>query len=218
MDKFGVIFDMDGVLVNSTKYIWESFNHALKPYGVHFSNKDIKKYLGLSLRDDLELWKKEYGIELEFDKFSEDTLKIQLNLLKNAKVDLNLLKLLQELKSKDIPMGVGTSSLRWRAERILKILNIYNYFLTMVTAEDVTNHKPNPDLFLEVAKRMKIAPENCVVIEDASSGIEAAKRGKMKAIGLITEYNNKKELKDSDLIIKDFSELSYKKIKNLFEK
>ena len=69
---------------------------------------------------------------------------------------------------------------------------------------------------MKVAEELKVPPGNCVVIEDASSGIEAAKRANMKAIGLITKYHDKNDLKKANLIIEEFSEISYNKIKILF--
>lgn len=216
MVEFGVIFDMDGVLIDSTKYIWESFNKMLKPYGIHFSDNDIKKYLGLSLRDQVALWKKEYGIDIDYMKFSKEAGEMELNSMQNKRPNKRLLNLLNELKKKKVRIGIGTSSLRWRADRIIDLLKIKEYFPIIVSSEEVINHKPNPDLFLKVAEKINIPPENCVVIEDAASGIEAAKRGNMKAIGFLTKYHKKSEFKKADLIINDFSEVSYKKIKSLF--
>jgi HAD superfamily hydrolase (TIGR01509 family) len=213
--EFGVIFDMDGVLVDSTKYIWDSFNKLLELHGIHFSDKEIKKYLGLSLRDQVALWKKEYGVDIDYIKFSKEAGEMELNLMKNKRPNKSMINLLNKLKNKKVKVGIGTSSLKWRADRIINLLKIKKYFLIIISSEEVINHKPNPDLFLKVAERMNIPPENCVVIEDAASGIEAAKRGNMKAIGFLTNYNNKSELKKADLIIQSFLELSYNKLKRL---
>ena len=216
MTEFAVIWDMDGVLVDSTKNIWDSFNKLLKPHGIHFSGEDIKKYLGHSLRDQIASWKERWGIDLEVEKFSKQAGEAELQVMEK-KADKNLLKLLNELRKNKVPMGVGTSSLRWRAEKILNLLGIKDYFSILVTAEDVTNHKPNPDIFLKVAKKLMVKPENCVVIEDASSGIEAAKRGNMKAIGHLTKYHKKSELEKADLVIENFSDISYSKIHKIFK-
>src|SRR3989338_8526904 len=97
--KYAVIFDMDGVLVDSTKYIWDSFNELLKSYDVHFKEKEIKAQLGLSLRDQLKIWKEEYGIGLELKKFSKKAGNLELKLIgENIEVNPELLELLNELK------------------------------------------------------------------------------------------------------------------------
>jgi len=212
-----IIFDMDGVLINSTKYIWESFNALLKNEGIHFSNKDIKKYLGKSLRDNLQSWKKEYGIkDYSLEEFSKQAGEMELSLAKKElHPNKKLNYFLEKAKEKVIKLAVATSSLRWRAEKILNLLNIRRYLDILVTAEDVEKHKPHPEIFLEAAKQLGVPPENCVVIEDAKSGIKAAKAGGMKAIGLINDYNSKKELREADLIIKDLSELNIEMVKSL---
>jgi len=214
---FGVIFDMDDVLVDSNKIIWNSFNKLLEPFKIHLSNNDIKQRLGNSLRDNINIWNKKHKLTLNLEEFSKKSWGIQLRSLEKMDVDKNLIALLETLKSNKILMGVGTSSQKFRADKILDILKIKDYFSAVITASDIINHKPNPDLFLEAAKRLGIPPEKCIVIEDAESGIEATKRGNMKSIGLLTKYNSKNNFDKADLIIKDFSELSYDKLKNLIQ-
>lgn len=216
--KYAVIFDMDGVLINSPKYIWQSFNILVKDSGVHFSDKDIKRYLGRSLRDVLKLWRRDFGIkEYNPKEFSKKAFKIELELMKKElKPNLALKNLIRELKNKNVKLAVATSSTRGRAEKILDFLKIRKDFDVLITAENIKNHKPNPEIFLETSKHLKVNPENCVVVEDALSGIEAARSANMKVIGLVSPYQTKKELKRADLIIENFPELSYNKIKDLF--
>lgn len=208
---------MDGVLIDSVKHIWESFNILLKNEEVHFSDNYIKKNLSRPLKDNLKAWKQEYGIK-EYDPidFSKKSARIQLKLLKNEKPSKDLLNLLKQCKEQEIKCAVGTSSLRWRAEKILNLLKIRKFFDAIVTAEDTKNHKPDPDVFLEATRQIRVKPEECVVIEDAVDGVKAAKRGNMKAIGFITKYNSAKEFKHADITINDFSEINIEKLKKLF--
>lgn len=210
---------MDGVLIDSTKHIWESFNRLVEPLGIHFDEVTSKKYLGNSLRDQIVMWKRDYGIDVgDANEFSAKATAIQNELMRADKEpNAELLKLLRELKEKGIPMGVGTSSVRVRAETMLSTAGIDHYFNALVTAEDVSEHKPNPHTFLEVARRIDIPPEKCVVIEDASSGIEAARNGNMKSIGFLTEWNSREELCDADKLITNFRELSYEGLKEMFD-
>jgi len=150
------------------------------------------------------------------ENFQKEAGEMELNLMQDKKPNKSLINLLNELKIKKVKVGIGTSSLRWRVDKIIDRLKIKEYFPVIVSSEEVIKHKPNPDLFLKAAEKMNIPPKNCVVIEDAKSGIEAAKRGNMKAIGILTKYNSKGEFNKADLIIKNFSELSYKKIESLF--
>jgi len=212
-----IIFDMDGVLIDSPKYVWKTFNLLLKDEGVHFSDKNIKKYSGRSLKDQLKLWKKDYGIkDYNLKEFSKKAGEMQIKLMKKEfKEDVSLLNLIKNAKQQKIKLAVATSSMKWRAKKILNLLKLRKYFKVLVTAEDIKNHKPHPDIFLEASKRLKIKPKYCVVIEDAVNGITAAKRAKMKAIGKLTKFQSKQDLNKADLIIKNFSELSLQKINDL---
>jgi len=214
-----IIFDMDGVLVNSPKYIWESFNALLKKFGVHISKEEVKKNLGISLRDRIPLWKKKYSIKEDIDiqDFSKKSFEIQLELMKKQlKPNKPVNKLIQSAKQEGIKIAVATSSTFVRAKNILELIEIWDKLDAIVTTEDAEKHKPDPELFLKTAEKLKIAPEDCVVIEDAVNGIEAAKRAGMKVIGLTTEFYSIEELKDANLVINNLSELTLEKLKTLF--
>jgi beta-phosphoglucomutase len=213
---FGAIFDMDGVLVDSHDIIWKSQNAILAKYGVHLSEEDIAKYLGKTLKDDIEDWNRIYGLSLDLKTQTEESWKMQVELLKDIRADSDLVSLLSDLKSHHVPMSVGTSSVKFRAEKILEILNLKEYFPVMISANDVQKHKPHPDVFVEAARRMNMDPKRCVVFEDAYSGIEAAKRGGMKAIGYLGKHNDASQIRNADLIIDSFSGVSYEKLYDMF--
>ena len=213
-----IIFDMDGVLINSVKYCWKAFNIALKDSGIRLSNEDIKKSMGIPLKDSLRLWKKDYKIkDYNPEEFSRKAGEIELELMKK---DLHpnkaLNNLLKEAKEKQIKMALATSSLRWRVDKILKLLEIKDMFDVILTAEDVETHKPSPEIFLRAAEQMNENHYDCVVFEDALSGIEAAIRGNMKVVAVKTEFFSEEELKDADMVINDFSEININKLKNMF--
>ena len=218
--NYAVIFDMDGVLIDSLKIIHDTFNEVLEQYGIHLDKEEHKKYcLGKSVKDSMKMWERDYRVNFDItpDEFSKKAYDLQINVLKNGKPGPELLMLLENLRQNNIPMGVGTSSTKVRAEETLKLLKINGYFPALVTVEDVNEHKPSPHVFLAVADKLQIPAECCAVIEDAAAGIEAAKRGNMKAIGYLTDYNSREELSKADLIISNFSELNHEKIAGLFK-
>ncbi|MFH1585778.1 MAG: HAD family phosphatase [archaeon] len=206
-----VIFDMDGVLIDSIKYVLKSFNEVLKKDGVHITKDEMSKFNGRPLEDMLAWLKRDHNITYSPEEFEEKALALQLKLMREEfKDNKKLINLIETLKAKDLKLAVATSSLRGRAEKILGLLEVKDYFDVILTAEDVTNHKPNPEVFLKAAKKLGVNPEECVVIEDAANGIQAAKKGGMKAIALLTEFQTKKELKDADFIIDSLDELNEK--------
>ncbi|MCF7819978.1 MAG: HAD family phosphatase [Candidatus Pacebacteria bacterium] len=215
-----LIFDMDGVLVKSEGAISTSFNKVLEKYGVKLNPENKKKYLGRSLRDQLQMMKEEYPQipkELNIQQFSKEAFQYQLELLKEELVPKILIKeFIKKAKENNIKIAVATSSLRYRAEIFLKLIDIFNELDILLTSEEVSNHKPHPDIFLETAKRLEVLPDNCVVIEDAKNGIDGAQAAKMKTIGVITENRSIEELKHADLIVNSLTELNIEKIKKLF--
>ena len=213
-----IIFDMDGVLINSVNYNWKSFNIAIKDSGIQLSNEDIKRGIGISIKDKLRLWKKDYGIkDYDPEEFSRKVGEIELELMKkDLHLNKALNKLLREAKEKQIKLALATLSLRWRVDKILGLLKIKDVFDEIVTAEDVENHKPSPDIFLKAAEQMNENPQDCVVFEDALSGIEGAIRANMKVVAVKTGFFSEQELKDADMIINDFSEININKLKKMF--
>jgi len=212
-----IIFDLDGVLVDSVTYGWESFSILLKDHGIHFSGDYIKKHLGTSLRDKLDLWKKDFGIDLDLQEFNKKSLEIQFQLMKDElKPNSFITELLNNALKKNIKLGVSTTSMKHRAEKILEMLEIRDKFQTVMAGEDVEKHKPSPDSYLETARKLEVKPTECVVVEDSLIGIKAAKSAKMKVVALVTKYYNAEELKEADLIINSLSELSVERLKALF--
>lgn len=210
----GVIFDMDGVLIG-TENIWKSFNIVLSELGVKISLTKLKEYNGMSLRDQIQMWKKDFNIkqDINVEQFSREAGKIELGFYAKKGFDnKKLIVMLENLKSHNIKMAVATSSLKWRAEKILDSLEIRSYFGAVVTAEDVEKHKPNPDLFLRAAQEINANPKNCIVIEDAPNGIAAAIKAEMKVVALFTNFHTKNELSDANLIINNLDEIKYEKL------
>lgn len=204
-----IIFDMDGVLVQTLDYIIKSFQILLKNDSVHINADEMRKYLGRSMRDILIEWEKDYRIK-KYDpvEFSKKAGQIELDLLNNEiEANTNLVKLLNDAKKRGIKLAVATSSTKWRAHKILELLCIKDKFDTIVTAEDVTKHKPNPEIFLEAAKRIGAKPENCIVFEDAISGIKAAKSAGMRAIAININSYTQEELGEADMIVDGFEEI-----------
>jgi beta-phosphoglucomutase len=110
---------------------------------------------------------------------------------------------------------MATSSLRYRALEIIEILDITDLFEVIITAEDVEKHKPNPELFLKAAEKLGVNPKECVVIEDAVNGIQAANSAKMFSIALLTKFHNRRsEFKEADKIISNLEELKKFGVKN----
>ncbi len=118
------------------------------------------------------------------------------------------LELLHALKAAGIPTAVGSSTAKENITLVLGKLGVAECFSAMITAENVSRGKPDPEVFLKGAAALGIAPEDCVVFEDAVYGIEAAKAGGMKAVAVLTSHPRQSFVGKADLIVDSLSEIT----------
>lgn len=182
------IFDLDGVLV-STEHnhflAWQRCAHSL---GIEFSEKENELLKGVSrvdsLKKILELGKKTIAND-EFDRLLKSKNDFYLESIQDLNQDNLLpgvLAVLQSAKAHGILLGVGSSSKN--ANFILDKLKIQTYFDVVIDGNGVRNPKPDPEVFINGAKALDLSPSECLVFEDAASGIAAAKAGGFTAVGV----------------------------------
>jgi len=210
-----IIFDMDGVLADTGPIHFESWVKLAEEIGVNFTRETFEQTFGQTSpeivrklvgpepsQDQVEKWanlKEKYYRQMVADK------------LEPLPGVLDLLKI---LKKEGFKMAVGSSGPPENVDLLLKTLNIKSFFDAIITAEDVERGKPEPDVFLIAARQSSVKPQNCLVIEDAPVGIQAAKNAGMICIALTTTHK-KDELIEADLILEDLSSLSMQQIKDL---
>ena len=120
---------------------------------------------------------------------------------------------LEALARRGIPRAVGTSASRWDAERLLDDLGLLRYFEVVVTADDVMLGKPDPEVWTQAARRLRVAPATCVVFEDAPVGVQAARAAGMRVVGVTTAHTDA-ELRaaGAESTIPDFQEAEWSRI------
>ena len=205
----GIIFDMDGVLIDTPKFAWKSHNLLLSKFNKYVSDEEIPEYLGRSLIDQVNLLRKNFNIEINIEEYIKEFEKDAHRHMGYIQKNETLVNLMENLKKKYV-LGVATSSNKDRASTILKNLGVSEFFSVVITADDIRKHKPDPAIFLEAAKKLKITPNESVVIEDSLNGIEAAKSGNIRTVGLVTKYLSVEALSEADLVIDSLEELSEK--------
>jgi HAD superfamily hydrolase (TIGR01509 family) len=211
-----VIFDMDGVIYDSTPYTWEARKIYLSKYNIKLRDKEIPELLGNSFRDMMGILNKKYNLSLEFDDFSKKTREIQVELMKNyLKPNEGIRELIDDLLKNNVKIAIASNNLRRFIEEDLEIMNLRDKFEIITSVEEVKNYKPHPEIFLETAKKLNSLPTECVVIEDSNVGIEAAKRANMKTIAHPTKFNKKENFKGVNLIVNSLKELNWGIIKDL---
>ena len=183
-----LLFDLDGVIVSTEKNHFEAWRETASKLGIAFSEHDNEALKGVnrvdSLKQILEFGNKTVSAE-EFESllvFKNDMYLDSIATLAKADLLPGVHALLVHAKSIGIKIGLGSSSKN--APMILTRLGITDLFDVIIDGNGVTHPKPNPEVFLNGAKALALAPSDCLVFEDASSGVAAAKAGGFIAIGV----------------------------------
>ncbi len=215
--QYCIIFDMDGVLADTGPIHFESWVNLGREIGVEFTREFFEQTFG---QQSPAITQKLVGPEADeelIEEWSDFKEKNYREIVRDKLVPLpGVLEILADLKSKGFKLAIGSSGPSENVDLLLTSLKIKYYFDVIITAAEVKKGKPEPDVFLIIAKTLNIDPKNCIVIEDAPVGIEAAKRARMTSIAVTTTHN-KVELLDADLIIKDLTEISIEDILRLYK-
>lgn len=178
-----VIFDCDGTLVHSMPAHFDAWCEALAYYGAaNVFQEDVFYAMGgRPTRDIVEDLNLEYHLKLDPEAVAMK--KREAFLAKLHKVELidEVVAFARELRGK-MPLAIATGGTRHVVEKTLQALEVSDLFDEVVTADDVPNGKPAPDIFLEAASRLRIAPERCLVLEDAPAGLIAAEAAGMAVV------------------------------------
>ncbi len=216
--KFAVIFDMDGVLIDTVRVHWQTYNKLLrKEYGVFVDDSMLASIIGMSLAEQIPILNKKFNIQINVANFIKETTIQNKSLLENLQPKPGALELIKSLHSSKIPLGLGTSSSRFIAVERMKKINLYKFFTVILGEEDVAKHKPDPEIYNKVASRLRVPNLRCVVIEDAPNGILAASSANMKSIGVVTRFVNKSKLAGADLIVNSLNDTSIDMFLTLFK-
>lgn len=181
-----VIFDLDGTLVDSEPNYYEAGRRLLAQHGVaDFSWEHHTRFIGIGTRETLEILRGEYGIEVPVEELLAAKNRHYLELAR-ASTDVfpEMWKFVERLHTEGVPMAVASGSSRAAIEAVLAGTGLDAFIPTIVSAEEVAQGKPEPDIFLEAARRLGVGPADCVVLEDAAPGAAAAHAAGMRCVAV----------------------------------
>ena len=203
-----IIFDMDGVLLDSEPLYMAMNLNFFKELGADVSIEEYHSFIGISATKMWTHLKNKYKLEQTIGALKEQERELKHALLKETKLiaTCGIIDLLEYLKLHQYIIAIASSGLRKNIDLILQKLDIGQYFTYVVSGEQVVNGKPDPDIFLLVANHFNRKPEHCVVIEDSTNGIAAAKAANMFCIAYYNPNSGNQNLAKADMIIYDFKD------------
>jgi HAD superfamily hydrolase (TIGR01509 family) len=214
--NLGAIFDWDGVLIDSSSHHEASWERLAKERGLPLPEGHFKR--GFGMKNEVVIpkvlqWGDHPDLvqELSLRKealYREIILERGISTLPGAR------EWIEQLREYGIPCVIGSSTHRLNIEVCLQVLGLKVFFSSIVSAEDVSHGKPDPEVFLVAASRIDRPPSQCVVFEDALVGIEAAHRGGMKVVA-VASTNPFEALKSADIVVHRLDELSIPQLEKL---
>jgi len=202
----GVLWDMDGVLVDTGEAHFDSWRQVLAERGVPFSRADFERTFGMNNAGILELLIDEELVADEVQAISDRKEMLFRQLVKDkAKLLPGVLAWLARLESLGIRQAIASSAPQENIDVLVDELGLRGYFEAIVSGAAMPG-KPNPDVFLEAARRIGVPPAACVVVEDAIAGVQAARYAGMRCIA-VTTTNRADKLSAADIVVDSLDEL-----------
>lgn len=203
----GIIFDLDGVIIHTDHYHYLAWEKMASQFHLSFDEMLNHKLRGISRMDSLntiiDYNKASYSYEQKemMADIKNTYYQSFLDELTEEDLDKEIKDTLDELKERGFKLAIGSSSRN--AKRILKNIGLIDFFDAISDGTNIEKSKPDPEVFLKAAEKLGLNPESCCVIEDADSGIQAAKNAGMLAIG----YGNAKDSELTDVKLETFNDL-----------
>jgi len=177
----GLIFDFDGTLADTMPLHWKAWGRVMEKHGITITEERFYSLGGVPARDIIRMLADEQGAEIDHASAIRDKGQFYLDILHEAELIEITMKVVREHHG-TLPMAIATGGSRRIVTQVIEKLGIGQYFDALVTNEDIENQKPAPDIFLEAARRIGVAPENCRAYEDTDLGMQAIRAAGMEAI------------------------------------
>lgn len=204
-----IIFDMDGLMFDTERISLNGWQQSAALYGYEVTEELFKKVIGANIDRTREVYLDHFGEKFPFEIIRDKKISMGRAFIEKEGIAVKkgLYELLEYLDKLNIKKAVATSSSRYRAVHLLGLAKVNKHFDYVLCGDEVKISKPNPEIFLKVAKKMDCKPENCIVLEDSELGIMAAAEAGMTSIMV------------PDMLAPSIKiqELYYKKMDNLLE-
>ena len=180
-----LIFDCDGTLADTMPAHHQAWQSALGQLGASMPERRFYELAGVPTRRIAQMMADEYGLTIDPDVLGARKEQVYVDSMPAVQPIEKVVAIARAARGQS-PMAVASGGYRAVVEQTLRQIGVLDWFPVIITAEDTTRHKPDPDVFLLAAERMGVPPERCVVYEDADLGIEAARRAGMRFVDIRT--------------------------------
>ncbi len=213
-----LIFDMDGVLIDSNPFHLRKWTDLLNEHAIPFDPIELPKLI-LGKRNDTA-FRHFFGPQLgkaEIARLSEELEeKFRRAFRPHARPLPGLAALIDEVHRAGIPMAVASSAMAKNVAFVVDALAFRRYFRVIVTGDEVANPKPDPEIYLKTAKKLGVDPDACVAFEDSFVGVESAKGAGMKCVAIASTFPFEELQARADLTAHSFEELELERLRRLF--
>lgn len=200
-----VIFDRDGVIINTDGIVIYSVKEAFKRLGFVVQDEDVPQIIGRSFDVYKDYFVKKWDFNLdEYRKIQNGIFYENLN---KAEFFQGALDLIKCLHTKKVPIAVTTSAGREGTMLILNKAGIAEMFDVIITKDDITNFKPHPEPYLKTAEKLGVEAKYCVAIEDTALGVESAKNAGMMCIAIPNEHTRDQDFSTADVVLESANEV-----------
>lgn len=204
-----VIFDMDGVMIDSEPVHLKLERELFRELGVEITEEEHMTFVGSSSYYMWEKIKERFNLKESVEELVRRDRKRYLDhVLSTGEIIPvpGIQELVKKLFEREYKLAVASSSPIDVIELVVQKLNLKNFFDVLVSGDYVKKSKPYPDIFLYTAEKLRVKPEECVVIEDSYNGVHAAKSAGMKVIGFVNPNSGNQDLSEADFIVKNLGD------------
>ena len=213
-----VIFDMDGVIVDTEPVHRYAYYKQFEELDIEVTEAMYTSFTGFSTRNTFQTLKEQFQLTHEV----ENLIQRKRNIFNDAfdtKEDLELLDgvrtLIEDLHQNGIQLILASSASKVTIDRVFTRFGLHDFFTHIVSGEDFPKSKPHPAIFEHAASLSTAPKENCIVIEDSTNGVRAAKAAGIYCVGYVSEHSKDQHLDEADLVINHFKELTAEVIRTL---
>ena len=206
-----VIFDMDGVLVNTEPYHFEVEKLILREMGIEITDNELYSFVGLAADKMWERIKKAYSLRESVSSLVSADIPFRVKYFRShGKIQPleGVGKLIEGIIGYGLKTAVASSSHPDLIKVVLEASELIRFFPLCLSGFQVKKGKPEPDIFIETARQLGVECSKCVVIEDSYNGVTAAKKAGMKCVGYVNPFSGNQDFSAADMVIDDFSDLN----------